>query len=85
MEYEILKEEAYVTTFSLNTDFRYKGLKYEATCQYYNCGGIEDIDVWRENLDIITDELKTLEKIANANLIFCRVINSQELTKKTLV
>ena len=66
MKYEILREEAYVTVFSLNADFEYKGIKYEATCQYYNGGGIEDIDVFRivEDPGEVNDDWKTLEKIA---------------------
>ena len=67
MKYKILREEAYVTVFSLNADFEYKGIKYEATCQYYNGGGgIEDIDVFRIVADPgeVNDEWKTLEKIA---------------------
>ena len=65
MKAEILNEEAYVTTFSLNTEFKYNGKQYYASCIYYNGDGIEDIDVWNEKEDPIADYLvDDLYKIA---------------------
>lgn len=52
MEVEIINQEAYATRFTLSVDFIYKGKRYEATCDFTDSNGTDDIVVQEVNTGI---------------------------------
>ena len=53
----VSSEEAYCMNFHLNLKFDYKGKQYEATAYYQNGYGIDDIDIWDNEFEMLDENM----------------------------
>jgi len=53
----VKSEEAYCMNFHLNLKFDYKGKQFEATAYYQNGNGLDDIDIWDDEFDVLDSSI----------------------------